>query len=82
MLSGLRSDLQILLAATGFLLVGYSSTCLLDNVVCMACSISFPQNRAAVIGYLKAVLAAAGGLWALLWVQVGHPFRAILKHLN
>eukprot|EP00438_Fugacium_kawagutii_P024990 Skav225732 [mRNA] locus=scaffold611:109806:118672:+ [translate_table: standard] len=69
-LSGFRSDLKFLLAATGFLLVGYASTCLLDNVVCMACSISFPQNRAAVIGYLKAVLAAAGGLWALLWVQV------------
>jgi hypothetical protein len=36
----------------------------------MACSISFPQNRAAAVGYLKAVLATAGGLWALLWVQV------------
>ena len=49
----------------------------------MACSVSFPRNRAAVVGYLKAVLATAGGLWALLWVQVFKdrygllPFMAI-----
>jgi len=58
------------LAALGSMLAGYSSVSLLDNVVCMACSLSFPSNRAAIVGYLKAVLATAAGLWALLWVHV------------
>lgn len=61
---------KLLLAAVGAMLTGYSSVSLLDNVVCMACSLSFPDNRAAVVGYLKAVLATAAGLWALLWVHV------------
>ena len=29
----------------------------------MACSVSFPRNRAGLVGYLKAVLSMAGGLW-------------------
>ena len=61
---------KLILACLGSLLAGYASVSLLDNIVCMACSVSFPRNRAAVVGYLKAVLATAGGLWALLWVQV------------
>eukprot|EP00930_Biecheleria_cincta_P032853 TRINITY_DN22766_c0_g1_i1.p1 TRINITY_DN22766_c0_g1~~TRINITY_DN22766_c0_g1_i1.p1 ORF type:complete len:623 (-),score=134.13 TRINITY_DN22766_c0_g1_i1:213-2081(-) len=64
---------KLLLAAVGAMLTGYSSVSLLDNVVCMACSLSFPEDRAAVVGYLKAVLATAAGLWALLWV---HVFKA------
>ena len=71
LVSGLNTDLKVMFAALGSLLAGYSSVSLLDNITCMACSISFPQNRAAVVGYLKAVLATAGGLWALLWVQAG-----------
>lgn len=70
LVSGLGKELKVLLASLGSLLAGYSSVSLLDNITCMACSISFPQNRAAAVGYLKAVLATAGGLWALLWVQV------------
>ena len=74
---------KLILACFGSLLAGYASVSLLDNIVCMACSVSFPRNRAAVVGYLKAVLATAGGLWALLWVQVFKdrygllPFMAI-----
>eukprot|EP00441_Pelagodinium_beii_P037822 CAMPEP_0197635258 /NCGR_PEP_ID=MMETSP1338-20131121/11119_1 /TAXON_ID=43686 ORGANISM="Pelagodinium beii, Strain RCC1491" /NCGR_SAMPLE_ID=MMETSP1338 /ASSEMBLY_ACC=CAM_ASM_000754 /LENGTH=579 /DNA_ID=CAMNT_0043207273 /DNA_START=211 /DNA_END=1950 /DNA_ORIENTATION=- len=64
---------KLLLAALGSMMAGYSSVSLLDNVVCMACSLSFPSNRAAIVGYLKAVLATAAGLWALLWV---HIFKA------
>ena len=70
LVSGLGKELKVLLASLGSLLAGYASVSLLDNITCMACSISFPHNRAAVVGYLKAVLATAGGLWALLWVQV------------
>ncbi|CAE8643168.1 unnamed protein product [Polarella glacialis] len=69
----LTQPVKMSLAATGAMLAGYSSVSLLDNVVCMACSLSFPDNRAAVVGYLKAVLATAAGLWALLWV---HVFKA------
>lgn len=61
---------RIAMPAVGCALAGYSSVSLLDNVVCMACSLSFPKDRAAIVGYLKAVLAAAAGLWALLWVHV------------
>ena len=61
---------KIALPTIGSAMAGYSSVSLLDNVVCMACSLSFPKDRAAVVGYLKAVLAAAAGLWALLWVHV------------
>eukprot|EP00438_Fugacium_kawagutii_P002213 Skav233841 [mRNA] locus=scaffold3130:30715:38615:- [translate_table: standard] len=70
LLTGLSSTAKTFLAGLGSLLAGYAAVSLMDNIVCMACSISFPQNRAAVVGYLKAVLATAGGLWALLWVQV------------
>eukprot|EP00440_Ansanella_granifera_P035785 gb/GFBE01038818.1/.p1 GENE.gb/GFBE01038818.1/~~gb/GFBE01038818.1/.p1 ORF type:complete len:621 (+),score=167.14 gb/GFBE01038818.1/:1-1863(+) len=66
-------SVKLLLAALGSMMAGYSSVSLLDNVVCMACSLSFPSNRAAVVGYLKAVLATAAGLWALLWVHVFKP---------
>jgi len=61
---------KLSLAALGSLFAGYSSVSLLDNIVCMACSVSFPSDKAAVVGYLKAVLATAAGLWALLWVHV------------
>lgn len=68
--SQVSTSWKLILACLGSLLAGYASVSLLDNIVCMACSVSFPRNRAAVVGYLKAVLATAGGLWALLWVQV------------
>lgn len=71
LLTGFSTTAKTFLAGLGSLLAGYAAVSLMDNIVCMACSISFPQNRAAVVGYLKAVLATAGGLWALLWVQVG-----------
>ena len=61
---------KVALPAVGCALAGYSSVSLLDNVVCMACSLSFPKDRASLVGYLKAVLASAAGLWALLWVHV------------
>lgn len=69
-------------AALGSIVVGFCSVSLLDNIACMACSVSFPRNRAAIVGYLKAVLATAGGLWALLWAQVFRsygllPFLAV-----
>jgi len=70
LVSSLAKDIKILLAGVGSLLAGYASASLLDNITCLACAISFPQNQAAVVGYLKAVLATAGGLWALLWVQL------------
>eukprot|EP00439_Symbiodinium_sp_Y106_P058031 s1152_g8.t1 len=66
----ISQTLKVVLAAVGSLAAGYSSVSLLDNIVCMACSESFPQNRAGVVGYAKAALATAGGLWALLWVHV------------
>lgn len=81
--SQVATSWKLILACIGSLLAGYASVSLLDNIVCMACSVSFPRNRAAVVGYLKAVLATAGGLWALLWVQVFKdrygllPFMAI-----
>ena len=73
---------KFVVAACGSLLVGFCSVSLLDNIACMACSVSFPRNRAAIVGYLKAVLATAGGLWALLWAQVFRsygllPFLAV-----
>mmetsp|Transcript_61847 Transcript_61847/g.114821 ORF Transcript_61847/g.114821 Transcript_61847/m.114821 type:complete len:671 (+) Transcript_61847:48-2060(+) len=61
---------KIGLAGFGSLLVGYSSVSLMDNIVCMACTLSFPTESAAVVGLLKAALATAAGLWALLWVHV------------
>lgn len=61
---------KVAMPALGSSFAGYSSVSLLDNVVCMACSLSFPEDRAAIVGYLKAVLASAAGLWALLWVHV------------
>ena len=70
LVSGLAKNLKVMLACVGSLVAGYASVSLLDNITCMACSISFPQNQAAVVGYLKAVLATAGGVWALLWVQL------------
>lgn len=66
-------DVRLALAAVGSMLAGYSSVSLLDNIVCMACSLSFPAERAAVVGCLKAVLATSAGLWAIVWV---HVFRA------
>lgn len=65
--------LKLTVASLGSLMAGYSSVSLLDNVVCMACSVSFPHDRAAVVGYLKAVLATSAGLWALLWVHMFKP---------
>ena len=61
------------LAAGGMLLVGFSSVSLLDNVVSMAASLSFPSERAAVVGWLKAVLATSAAFWALLWVHAFAP---------
>lgn len=69
----LPSGATLAITALGSLLAGFASVSLLDNVVCMACSLSFPGDRAAVVGYLKAVLATAAGLWALLWVHVFKP---------
>lgn len=66
----ISQTLKVVLAAVGSLAAGYSGVSLLDNIVCMACSESFPDNRAGVVGYAKAVLATSGGLWALLWVHV------------
>jgi len=60
-------DVRIALAAVGSLCAGYSSVCLLDNIVCMVCSLSFPYDRASVVGYLKAMVGASGGVWAVLW---------------
>ena len=42
----------------------------------MACSLSFPRDRAAIVGYLKAVLATAAGMWATLWTHVFAPLAA------
>ena len=39
---------RIGLPAIGCALAGYSSVSLLDNVVCMSCSLSFPNDRAAI----------------------------------
>ncbi len=72
---------RLALPAIGCALAGYSSVSLLDNVVCMACSLSFPHDRAAIVGYLKAVLAAAAGLWALLWVHVFAPHLGLIAYL-
>merc|ERR1719221_1702776 len=64
---------KLMLAAIGSLFAGYSSVSLLDNIICMTCSVSFAMSdRAAINGYLKAVLSTAAGLWALLWV---HNFK-------
>ena len=69
------------LPAVGSALAGYSSVSLLDNVVCMACSLSFPKDRASLVGYLKAVLASAAGLWALLWVHVFKSGPGLLAYI-
>mmetsp|Transcript_84463 Transcript_84463/g.185354 ORF Transcript_84463/g.185354 Transcript_84463/m.185354 type:complete len:657 (-) Transcript_84463:34-2004(-) len=69
----LSPGLRLMLAALGSTCAGYSSVSLLDNIVCMACSVSFPSDKAAVVGYLKAVLATAAGVWALLWVHIFKP---------
>lgn len=66
----LSAAVKVAVSAVGCTLAGYSSISLLDNVVCMTCSLSFPNDRAAVVGYLKSVLAASAGLWALLWVHL------------
>lgn len=73
---------RVVMPAIGSALAGYSSVSLLDNVVCMACSLSFPNDRAAIVGYLKAVLAAAAGLWALLWVHVFAPSLGLVAYLS
>ena len=70
MAAHLPMAMKVAVPAVGSAFAGYSSVSLLDNVVCMACSLSFPKDRAAIVGYLKAVLASAAGLWALLWVHV------------
>jgi hypothetical protein len=72
---------RIGLPAIGCALAGYSSVSLLDNVVCMSCSLSFPNDRAAIVGYLKAVLAAGAGLWALLWVHVFAPNFGLISYV-
>eukprot|EP00931_Biecheleriopsis_adriatica_P061336 TRINITY_DN36883_c0_g1_i1.p1 TRINITY_DN36883_c0_g1~~TRINITY_DN36883_c0_g1_i1.p1 ORF type:complete len:616 (+),score=153.63 TRINITY_DN36883_c0_g1_i1:78-1925(+) len=69
----LSPAVKLLVCALGAMMAGYSSVSLMDNPVCMACSMSFPNDRASVVGYLKAVLATAAGLWALLWVHVFKP---------
>ena len=74
--------LKLFLPMVGSAFAGYSSVSLLDNVVCMACSLSFPQDRAAIVGYLKAVLAAAAGLWALLWVHVFKDGPGLIAYIG
>eukprot|EP00971_Amphidinium_carterae_P058136 1149938-Amphidinium_carterae.1 len=53
------------LACVGSLLVGYSSVSLMDNIVCMACTLSFPTESAAVVGLLK-----VGVIWGCHPVQL------------
>ena len=72
---------RVAMPAVGCALAGYSSVSLLDNVVCMTCSLSFPKDRAAIVGYLKAVLASAAGLWALLYVHVFKDGPGLLAYL-
>ena len=74
--TGMPSALKLILAAAGSLAAGYSSVSLLDNVVCMSCSLSFPEDRAGIVGYLKAVLATAAGMWATLWTHVFAPMAS------
>lgn len=78
----LSESARVSIPAFGCALAGYSSVSLLDNVVCMACSLSFPSDRAAIVGYLKAVLAAAAGLWALLWVHVFASSLGLIAYLG
>ena len=72
---------RVAMPAVGCALAGYSSVSLLDNVVCMACSLSFPKDRASLVGYLKAVLASAAGLWALLWVHVFKTHYGLVAYI-
>ena len=78
----LPAALRVGMPALGSAFAGYSSVSLLDNVVCMACSISFPKDRAAIVGYLKAVLASAAGLWALLWVHVFRDGPGLVAYIG
>ena len=49
----LDTGAKTFLAALGSLFAGYASVSLLDNIVSMTCSLSFPQDRAGVVGFLK-----------------------------
>jgi hypothetical protein len=80
--SHLPAAAKVAMPAIGSSFAGYSSVSLLDNVVCMACSLSFPKDRAAIVGYLKAVLASAAGLWALLWVHVFRDGPGLVMYLG
>ena len=77
----LSSRAKLTLATAGSVLAGYACGNLLDLSASMACSLSFPHERAAVVGYMKAVLATSAGLWALLWVNVFAVVSSLASYL-